>query len=400
MSEENCTLNQNGTLKEAHNITWYNDLDDEIPISQPSDLEAEVLTELPTDDKADTDHADNFIDDHFNDEDIDGTDNEYNIPISQLALTRAVESVPNHGFIGYLLDKYGNNEGTYKSKHSISHEGIRDDDWPLFDVPVKDGTEELIVYALSYQAGSKHICSAFASVVIPGHVYVEARNISDIQAVTSIYQDVYSKYICPVPTEHTWVRLKGKYHYDLAFITNDIQEDSATLRLANSHTVCCRNAKLGDGVQVISGEHKGSVGMVINSEPYGRIGENNVMIVTFPLKKVLSSNLDFCDEVHRNTTFRWQDSDFSRFSARHYVIIKAGPLKGELGILQDVNFNGVAVVEIQTHLMTSNRCESVSLKDIFIPSSRERPFTSSIATVCFASGVNGLFQWCNIGSHG
>ncbi|KAF8982324.1 hypothetical protein BDQ17DRAFT_1437934 [Cyathus striatus] len=276
MSEENCTLNQNGTLKEAHNITWYNDLDDEIPISQPSgkkkkttkrrlvesflDLEAEVLTELPTDDKADTDHADNFIDDHFNDEDIDGTDNEYNIPISQLALTRAVESVPNHGFIGYLLDKYGNNEGSSespketnsqltKSKHSISHEGIRDDDWPLFDVPVKDGTEELIVYALSYQAGSKHICSAFASVVIPGHVYVEARNISDIQAVTSIYQDVYSKYICPVPTEvwvsfykvngsmyipsqHTWVRLKGKYHYDLAFITNVCQ---CTLRIDIIH---------------------------------------------------------------------------------------------------------------------------------------------------------------------
>ncbi|KAF8982853.1 hypothetical protein BDQ17DRAFT_1336730 [Cyathus striatus] len=431
--------------------------------------------------------VDNFIDDHFDDEDIDGTDNKDNIPISRLALTCAVESAPNHGFIGYLLDKYRNNEGSSElpketnsqlteSKHSISHEGIRDHDWSLFDVPVKDGTEELIVYTLSYQAGSKHIHSAFASVVFPGHIYVEAHNISDIQAVTSIYQDVYSKYIRPVPTEHTWVRLKGKYHYDLTFIMNveviptmtelrafqncrhvpaqildhtrcailassiqigdqDIQEDSATLRLANSHTgafiyllsLLQKCFKLGDGVRVISGEHKGLVGMVINSEPYGRIGEDNVMIVTFPLKKcnhikVLSSNLDFCDEVHQNMTFRWQDSDFGRFSARRYIITKAGPLKGELGILQDVNFNGIAVVEIQTHLMTSNCCENL-IPEVFlnnhyllvqhhigntimgldhrrlcgIPvqklhSSQEQPFTSSIATICFTSRVNGTLD--------
>ncbi|KAF8995681.1 hypothetical protein BDQ17DRAFT_1430188 [Cyathus striatus] len=186
----------------------------------------------------------------------------------------------------------------------------------------------------------------------------------------------------------------------LAFV-EDITEENATIRLFHSPDVLFEYPlnllekcfKIGDGVRVKSGEHKGVVSMVTNVEACGRVGKENITIVAFLLKKgkhvpVCSSDLDFCSEVHRNSTFRWEDSndtstpdasgsrtiedrlmhnDPYRSLYGLYGVVTSGPQKGDIGILKCVNTNGCAELEVEAHLISTSKLEEVSIMDLYIP---------------------------------
>ncbi|KAF8988818.1 hypothetical protein BDQ17DRAFT_1434859 [Cyathus striatus] len=534
MNSENCAQNPNGTLKDTSEIQWFNDPDDEIPISQPkksksknvkaklttakkakieSFLDLEAAVGSGSEDDGDDDGSiDNFIEDVTDDEDT-------NIPMAWLSLTHAVEA--NYDFFNHLITRYvernerldgysGVDPILTINKHNIPRRDRGPGDWPLFDIPVKDGKEEIIVEMLTTHAGPAHIRSAFASNIVPGHVYVEGCSLEAVQKCATIYSDAYDRHIKPapttcwesctqvgsiyIPTQYSWVRLKGSYRYDLAFIT-DISSDDFTidyedvkkkivkgyifqaahytpngfivqklldtddyyqaeaiptieeLRAFNKceqvpawvmaqsrRTSLSESIKIGDQVKVllqggdnhlafiediegekaslvlvdspshtfsqplillqkfISGAHKGSVGMVTNVALGGKIGDEVITIAVFPLHKgehweVRSSDIDFCREVQRSKTFQWQGDntilashiesygseaykmrmDPYRDHYGKYIRIRAGALKGTLGILKDVSASNIAQIEILAQLMVSGSLVCVPMKNVYIP---------------------------------
>ncbi|KAF8999506.1 hypothetical protein BDQ17DRAFT_1328243 [Cyathus striatus] len=153
-----------------------------------------------------------------------------------------------------------------------------------------------------------------------------------------------------------------------------------TLRLLESPTILFEYLviqlqkcfKIGDGIRVKSGHLKGIVGMVSNLQPYGQIGEEKVTIVTFPIK-------GHHDKVHRSHTFKEESMADREYEARimqedpykflygQYAVVKFGTRKGDMGILKSVNADGKAILEVQAHLISSNRQDEVSIKDLYIP---------------------------------
>ncbi|KAF8989480.1 hypothetical protein BDQ17DRAFT_1477547 [Cyathus striatus] len=444
MSQDNCALNQDGSLKDASEIQWFNDIDDETLLLQPRpsktnlkpsktkrarlasflDLEAEVASGSKDEDPIDSD---------------DNKDN--NIDRSRLSLTQAIEA--EHGFIDHLTNKYveksrciGNYSGRdgdpmfSTHKHSIARSGITPQDWPMFDIPVKPSVGRIRGNNSPYahnQAGPKHIRSAFASAMIPGHVYVEGHNLEDVKSVRlsiaklspigfvrhllragilsqnyrqhtflpSIlgifkvegcasatlrliqrrprreispgkllvqYEDAEKKVIKgyifqnsqytldgfivhrkldtddyyqvdAMPTinelrsfekcrqipadvmelsrctslssnikigDQVKIMLEGGKEY-LAFV-EDIEGENASLNLvefpmqvfSQSLELLQKFFKVGDGVRVKSGEHKGRVGMVTTVECNGKIGDKTITFVTFPLGEITVMK---CNEV-------------------------------------------------------------------------------------------------------
>ncbi|KAF9002150.1 hypothetical protein BDQ17DRAFT_1426115 [Cyathus striatus] len=544
MSQDNCAQNQDGSLKDASQIQWFNDIDDEIPLSQPGpsksnlkpsktkrarlasflDLEAEVASGLEDEDPIDSD--DDFINDFMDDEDN-------NIDHSRLSLTQAIEA--EHGFIDHLTNKYveksrhvGNHSGRdgdpmfSTHKHSITHSGITPQDWPMFDIPVKEGSKEIIVHMLTTQAGPKHIRSAFASAMIPGHVYVEGHNLEDVKKCAAIYSQAFSNWIHQtpttcwnsfpklsstyIPTQYSWVWLKGNYCYDLAFVTNvcdhsfridvihlprilykkaskkhavgsskskivplppcdsfnvdrareitpgellvqyedaekkytldgfivhrkldtddyyqvnamptinelrsfekcdqvkimleggkdylafveDIEGENVLLNLVEFLTQVFSQSlellqkffKVGDGVRVKSGEHKGRVGMVTTVECNGKIGNETITFVAFPLGEanhlqIHSSDLDHCNEVQRSTTFRWPDgkSDSPVNSTASYgseaYQMRVDPHQYQYGkYAWSISTSNVAQLEVPECLMFSKDLVECPMKDLYIP---------------------------------
>ncbi|KAF8993444.1 hypothetical protein BDQ17DRAFT_1368346 [Cyathus striatus] len=248
MPQEQCALNKDGTLKDARDIDWYNDVDDEVSLlntqkvvsnagnkSKKRKRNYNVFLDLEAGDGSDSDEEDTDIDDNsIGDEDA-------NIPISRLRLTRTMAVVPEEEhYLDYLAKKYtredkgdrshyDEHEISYPSvvdKHSIPRGGRKPDDWPLWDVPVNVGSEEEIVHGIFCRADPKHIRSAFASESAPGRIYVEAKTVESVKRFFTIYRDAYINYIIPsptlswdtlyrsgkpyLPTPYSWVRLRGK----------------------------------------------------------------------------------------------------------------------------------------------------------------------------------------------
>ncbi|KAF9004246.1 hypothetical protein BDQ17DRAFT_1424692 [Cyathus striatus] len=209
---KSLTYTQDGSLKDASEIQWFNDIDDETPLSQSGssksnlkhrktkrarlasflDLEAEVATGSEDEDVIYSD--DNFINNFMDDKDT-------NIPSTHLSLTQAIQA--NHGFIDHLTNKY------IEKPSSITPQ-----DWPMFNIPVQEGSEETIVHMLTTQAGPKHINSVFTSAMIPGHVYVEGNSLEDVKSVQLSIAKLSAIGF------YSWVWLKEDYRYDLAFVTN------------------------------------------------------------------------------------------------------------------------------------------------------------------------------------
>ncbi|KAF9003632.1 WD40-repeat-containing domain protein [Cyathus striatus] len=426
MAKDNCALNQDGSLKDASQIQWYFDPDDEVPQPQQRktflDLEAQVGSD--SEDEDDEEQLDKFIVDNKDD------DEDPNIP-KLSAISMKI------------------------SKHNITHHSPVAQDWSFYDVPVKNRSEEWIVYQLNLHAGPKHVQSAFSLSIIPGHIYVEALNLERIKKCTKIFGKVDQSHIrCApnimwdtylgnigasyTPYKHTWEVNSDKYYQvegiptmeelrsfdccshipkevleqtrravlsanihirdqvkvvlqgivSLAFV-KDITEENATIRLFHSPddlfeyplNLLEKCFKIGNRVRLKSSIHKGVVGMVTSVEACGHIGEENITVVTFPLKKgkhipVHSSDLDFCSEVHRNSTFRWEDSnDASTADASGsrtvedrlmhndpyrslyglYGMVTSGPQKGDIGILKSVNANGCAELEVEAHLISTGK---------------------------------------------
>ncbi|KAF8997429.1 hypothetical protein BDQ17DRAFT_1429106 [Cyathus striatus] len=234
MSQDNCALNQDGLLKDTSEIQWFNDVDDETPLSQPGpsktnlkpskmkrarlasflDLEAEVASGSENEDPIDSDG--DFINDFTDNEDN-------NIDCPCLSLTQAIEA--EHGFIDHLTNKYieksrrvGNHSGCNGDpmfsthKHSITCSGITPQDWPMFDIPVKEGSKEIIVHMLTTQAGPKHIHVS--------HDSSQAFSNRIRQTPTTCWNSFPKLSSTYIPTQYSWMQLKGNYHYDLAFVTN------------------------------------------------------------------------------------------------------------------------------------------------------------------------------------
>ncbi|KAF8988385.1 hypothetical protein BDQ17DRAFT_1435041 [Cyathus striatus] len=481
------------------------------------DLEAAVGSGSEDDDDDDG-SIDNFIEDITDDEDT-------NIPMARLLLTHAVEA--NYDFFNHLVTRY-----VERNKQSDEIEDLG-----------TDGKEEIIVEMLTTHAGPAHIRSAFASNIVPGHVYVEGCSLEAVRKCATIYSDAYDHHIKPaptmcwdsctqvgsiyIPTQYSWVRLKGSYRYDLVFITDqtaelskamnpppcklfdancarktslddfiidyedvkkknvkgyifqathytpngfivqklldtddyyqieailtieelrafnkceqvptwimaqsrrtsvsesikigdqvkvslqggdnhlafmeDIEGEKVSLVLVDSPSdtfsqpliLLQKFFKIGDGVRVISGVHKGSVGIVTNVALGRKIGEEVITIAVFPLHKgehreVRSSDIDFCREVQRSKTFQWQGDntvlashtesygskaykmrmDPYRDHYGKYIRIRAGALKGTLGILKDVSASNIAQIEISAQLMVSGSLVCVLMKNVYIP---------------------------------
>ncbi|KAF8986152.1 hypothetical protein BDQ17DRAFT_1335661 [Cyathus striatus] len=164
MAEDNCALNCDGMLKDASEIQWHYDPDDEMPLPKNNKrkkfLDIEVKVASDSEGEEDDEDMDGFI----NNEDQDEED-------------------PNTSIVLFC------------SRNTK--------DWPLWSVVVKDGSEKDVVFSLSLHGSSKYICSAFSLSVIPGHVYVEAKCLDDVKTSTRILADVYQNSICVAPAT-TW----------------------------------------------------------------------------------------------------------------------------------------------------------------------------------------------------
>ncbi|KAF9003621.1 hypothetical protein BDQ17DRAFT_1425113 [Cyathus striatus] len=396
MAEDNCALNQDGSLKDASQIQWYFDPDDKVSqnqIPQPwwkktkrakvvmfLDLEAQVASS--SEDENDEEEPNEFI--------VDSKENDNEDPNIPYVVSR--RDAHSHA---------GPSSTTIISKYNVAYHSRVARDWSLYDIPVKNRLEEQIVYQLNLHAGPKHIRSAFALSIIPGHVYVEALNLEDLKKFTKIFGDINQFHIHPAPNimwdsyfgnvgtsytpyKHTWVKVVLQGIVSLAFV-EDITEENVMIRLFHSPDVLFKYPlnllekcfKIGNGVKVKSGEHKGVVSIVTNVEACGCVGEENITIVAFLLKKgkhvpVCSSDLDFCSKVHRNSTFRWEDSndtstpdasgswtiedrlmcnDLYQLLYGLYGVVTSSPQKGDIGILKCVNTNGHAELEVEAHLI-------------------------------------------------
>ncbi|KAF8984827.1 hypothetical protein BDQ17DRAFT_1436859 [Cyathus striatus] len=403
MSQDNCALNQDGLLKDASEIQWFNDVDDETPLSQPGpsktnlkpsktkrarlasflDLEAEVASGSEDEDPIDSD--DDFINNFTDDKDN-------NIDRPRLSLTQAVEA--EHGFIDHLTNKY-----VEKSRrHGIAHSSITPQDWPMFDIPVKEGSEEIIVHMLTTQAGPKHIRSTFASAMIPGHVYVEGHNLEDVKkSMLCDNNELRSFEKCrQIPADvmelsrraslssnikigdQVKIMLEGGKEY-LAFV-EDIEGENASLNLvefpmqvfSQSLELLQKFFKVGDGVRVKSGEHKGRVGMVTTMECNGKIGDKTITFLNRLITcEFDSSDLDHCNEVQRSTTFRWPDgkSDSPVNSAASYgseaYQMRVDPYRYQYG--KYAWLSNVVQLEVPECLMFSKDLVECPMKDLYIP---------------------------------
>ncbi|KAF9000958.1 hypothetical protein BDQ17DRAFT_1426793 [Cyathus striatus] len=506
MSQDNCALNQDSSLKDASEIQWFNDVDNETLLSQPRpsktnlkpskmkrarlasflDLEAKVASGSEDEDPIDSDG--DFINDFTDDEDN-------NIDHPCLSLTQAIEA--EHGFIDHLTNKYiekswcvGNHSGRDGNpmfsthKHGIARSSITPQDWLMFDILVKEGSEEIIVHMLTTQAGPKHIHSVFVSAMIPGHVYVEGHNLEDVKKVLYKkaskkraagsskskvvplppcnsfnvnctqeispgellvqYEDAEKKVIKgyifqnlqytldgfivrrkldtddyyqvnAMPTinelqsfkkcrqipadvmelsqrtslssnikigDQVKIMLEGGKEY-LAFM-EDIEGENVSLNLvefpmqvfSQSLELLQKFFKVGDGIRVKSGEHKGRVGMVTTVECNGKIGNETITFVAFPLGeanhlRIRSSDLDHCNEVQQSTTFQWPDGkmqvDPYQYQYGKYAWVRCGPLKGTRGILKSVSTSNVAQLEVPECLMFSKDLVECPMKDLYIP---------------------------------
>ncbi|KAF8992413.1 hypothetical protein BDQ17DRAFT_1432410 [Cyathus striatus] len=220
MAEYNCALNHDGSLKDASKIQWHYNPDDVMPLPKNNkrariektflDIEAKVTSH--SEGKEDDEDMDRFI----YDEDEDEDEEDPNTPLVKLWIaytqvegtflqvykldnaliiianvTMYVNSSPS-SHIGAVLPVSGTSSSSAVSKHSIpqcNHNPTKD--WALWDVVVKNGSEEDMVFSFSLHGSSKYIHSAFLLLVIPGHIYVEARCLNDLKTSTKILADVY-----------------------------------------------------------------------------------------------------------------------------------------------------------------------------------------------------------------
>ncbi|KAF8993908.1 hypothetical protein BDQ17DRAFT_1331425 [Cyathus striatus] len=242
MAEDNCALNCDRTLKDASEIQWHYDPDDEMPLPKNNKrkkfLDIKVKVASDSEGEEDDEDMDGFI----NNEDQDEEDP--NTSIVRLTLQRSfyVEETLRVYKLNNALIITANlsvkflqcavsqasetSSSSAVSKHNIPRCGHNTKDWPLWSVAVKDGSEEDVVFSLSLHGGSKYIHSAFSLSVIPGHVYVEAKCLDDIKTSTRILADVYQNSICAapattwdvsfskigehyIPSKNTWVQLRG-----------------------------------------------------------------------------------------------------------------------------------------------------------------------------------------------
>ncbi|KAF8999505.1 hypothetical protein BDQ17DRAFT_1328242 [Cyathus striatus] len=241
MAEDNCALNCDGTLKDASEIQWHHDPDDEMPLLKNNkrariekkflDIEAKVASD--SEGEEDNEDMDGFINNEDQDEEDPNTsivrltlqhsfytclqneDKKQHIMDhlrsggGDLASLQAEQRIDNHrkliseifvtSYIGAVSQASGTSSSSAVSKHNIPRRGRNTKDWPLWSVAVKDGSEEDVVFSLSLHGGSKYIRSAFSLSVIPGHIYVEAKCLDDVKTSTRILADVYQNSICAAP---------------------------------------------------------------------------------------------------------------------------------------------------------------------------------------------------------
>ncbi|KAF8998164.1 hypothetical protein BDQ17DRAFT_1428649 [Cyathus striatus] len=293
MAEDNCALNHDGSLKDASEIQWHYDPDDAMPLPKNNKrariekmfLDIEVKVASDSEGEEDDEDMDGFINDEDEDED------DPNTPIPRLTLQcslyarlqnedkkqqvmdcicsgggdlfaslQAGKRIDNHReLINNIVTMYVNSGSSSYIGAVLPASGTSSSaDWALWDLTVKDGFEEDVVFSLSLHGGSKYIHSAFSLLVIPGHVYVEARCLDDLKTSTKILADVYQNSICLAPTaswdesfskigecytpsKNTWVRLKGRFQYDLGFI-RDVCERSFKIKVVHIPRIMYRNS--------------------------------------------------------------------------------------------------------------------------------------------------------------
>ncbi|KAF8989211.1 hypothetical protein BDQ17DRAFT_1434609 [Cyathus striatus] len=153
-------------------------------------------------------------------------------------------------------------------------------------------------------------------------------------------------------------------------VVEDIEENNAKLVLVGFPAkkfvqlldVLQKFFKVGDGVRVKSGEHIGSISMVTNVDIGGKVGDEIVTIVTFPLRE--GNHI----EIH----------PFKEHYGKSVTII-AGPLKETSGILRSISTSNVVELEISHSLMVTGHLKNIHVKDFHIHGhSNELPHDSDI----------------------
>ncbi|KAF8984376.1 hypothetical protein BDQ17DRAFT_1437067 [Cyathus striatus] len=293
MAEDNCALNCDGTLKDASEIQWHYNPDDKMPLLKNNkrariekkflDIKAKVASD--SEGEEDDEDMDGFINNEDQDEEDPNTsivqltlqhsfytclqneDKKQHIMDhlhsggGDLASLQAEQCIDNHReLISEIFATYVNSSpssyiGAVSQASGTSSSSA---DWPLWSIAVKDGSEEDVVFSHSLHGGLKYIHSAFSLLVIPGHVYVEAKCLDGVKSSTRILADVYQNSICAVlattwdvsfskigehyiPSKNTWVQLRGRYQYDLGFIT-DVCEKTFEIDVVHIPRTTYRNS--------------------------------------------------------------------------------------------------------------------------------------------------------------
>ncbi|KAF8992893.1 hypothetical protein BDQ17DRAFT_1332021 [Cyathus striatus] len=152
------------------------------------------------------------------------------------------------------------------------------------------------------------------------------------------------------------ITLEGGKDY-LAFI-EDIEKGNVSLNLmefltqvfSQSLELLQKFFKVGDGIRVKSGEHKGRVGMVTTMECNRKIGDKTIIFVTFPLGEAYQMRVD--SYWHQYGKYAW---------------VRCGPLKGTHGILKSISASNVVQLEVPECLMFSKDLLEFPMKDLYIP---------------------------------
>ncbi|KAF8993877.1 hypothetical protein BDQ17DRAFT_1331395 [Cyathus striatus] len=240
MTEDNCALNCDGTLKDASEIQWHYNSDDKMPLLKNNkrariekkflDIEAKVSSD--SEGEEDDEDMDGFINNEDQDEEDPNTsivrltlqcsfyahlqneDKKQHIMDhlhsggGDLASLQAEQRIDNHRNLSAkflqcaVSQASGTSSSSAVSKHNIPRRSRNTKDWPLWSVVVKDGSEEDVVFSLSLHGGSKYIRSAF-SLSSPLVTFMWRLNVSTIKTSTRILADVYQNSICAVPAT-TW----------------------------------------------------------------------------------------------------------------------------------------------------------------------------------------------------